>query len=131
MHPASPRRTADAATLFLCALRTTAQRGRHAASEPGAEDEDASDPAWLLETPVSDAMTPDPVFVHPGALLADAAVLLARHGVNRLPVLDHGRLVGILARGDVMAALARGGEGSVDADTYEAAVAAAEAQRDL
>jgi CBS domain-containing protein len=86
-------------------------------------------------------MTPDPVFVHPGALLADAAALLARHGVNRLPVLDHGRLVGILARGDVIGSLAGGGgEECGDADTDRltddaaaaaAAAAMAEGQRDL
>ncbi len=74
----------------------------------------AADPAWLLEAPVSDVMSVSPWFTHPGATLAEAAAMMTRHAVNRLPVVDHGRLVGILARADVVAAVAdddMGGEG--------------------
>ncbi len=43
---------------------------------------------------------------HSGALLTEAAALMTHHGVNRLPVLDHGRLVGIISRADVLAGVA-------------------------
>jgi CBS domain-containing protein len=95
------------------------QRGRHGrAPGPGVDDASAdaeapaADPAWLLEAPVSDVMSGSPWFTHPGAPLAEAAATMTRHAVNRLPVVDHGRLVGILARADVVAALAdEGGAG--------------------
>lgn len=91
----------------VCCARI-AQRGRSSRAEDAAEDGTNADvdAEWLLDAPVQQAMTPDPIFVHPGALVSDAAALMARHSVNRLPVLDHGRLVGILARGDVLAAFA-------------------------
>jgi CBS domain-containing protein len=76
----------------------------HALDRAGDADADAGDAAWLLDAPVSDVMSLEPVFARPGQLLADAAALMARRGVNRLPVLDRGRIVGLLARADVVAA---------------------------
>jgi CBS domain-containing protein len=49
---------------------------------------------------VKDAMTDDPVTTTPSTPLADAARLMIDRGIGCLPVLDGGRLVGILTEGD-------------------------------
>ena len=53
-----------------------------------------------------DLMTEDPVTVAPDATVAEAARLIASKKHNRLPVVDHGRLVGVVTRLDVLDALA-------------------------
>jgi CBS domain-containing protein len=53
-----------------------------------------------------DLMTADPVTVAPSATVAEAARLIASRRHNRLPVVDHGRLVGVVTRLDVLDALA-------------------------
>jgi CBS domain-containing protein len=52
-----------------------------------------------------DVMTPDPLTIHPDATVADAAREIARHKHNRLPVVEHGRLIGVVTRIDVLDAL--------------------------
>jgi CBS domain-containing protein len=52
-----------------------------------------------------DLMTPDPVTIEPGATVAEAARVIARRKHNRLPVVEHGRLVGVVTRLDVLEAL--------------------------
>jgi CBS domain-containing protein len=48
-------------------------------------------------------MTAPPVTIHADATVADAARRMRKHRVNRLPVVDgHGRLIGIVSRGDVL-----------------------------
>jgi CBS domain-containing protein len=54
---------------------------------------------------VSDMMTEDPIPVDADDDVEEAAKLIARHRHNRLPVVDHGRLVGIVTRLDVLEAL--------------------------
>ncbi|HEX2398069.1 MAG TPA: CBS domain-containing protein [Solirubrobacteraceae bacterium] len=54
---------------------------------------------------VADMMTPDPVTVSPDAPVEEAARLIAEHRHNRLPVVQHGRLVGVVTRLDVLEAL--------------------------
>lgn len=54
-----------------------------------------------------DAMTAPPVTVEPWWSIAGAAWLMAEHDVNRLPVVEHGRLVGVVARADLVRAFAR------------------------
>ena len=54
----------------------------------------------LASLAVKDAMTENPVTVTATTALADAAQLMLEHGVGCLPVLDDGRLVGILTEGD-------------------------------
>jgi CBS domain-containing protein len=56
---------------------------------------------------VSDLMTEDPVTIEPGASVAEAGRLIVRRGHNRLPVVEHGRLVGVVTRVDVLEALTR------------------------
>ncbi|MFE9172081.1 CBS domain-containing protein [Streptomyces kebangsaanensis] len=56
-------------------------------------------------------MTAPAVTVHPGAGLARAARLMARHGVKRLPVVDDdGLLTGIVSRSDLLKVFLRGDE---------------------
>jgi len=54
-----------------------------------------------------DMMTPDPVTIEPDATVREAARLIARRHHNRLPVVEHGRLVGVVTRVDVLEALTR------------------------
>jgi len=54
---------------------------------------------------VAEHMSRDPVVIAPGATLDDAAQLMKERKVNRLPVVEKGRLVGILTRHDVLNAL--------------------------
>ena len=56
-----------------------------------------------------DLMTEDPVTVSPDATIAEAARLIASKKHNRLPVVEHGRLVGVVTRLDVLDALAHEG----------------------
>jgi CBS domain-containing protein len=54
-----------------------------------------------------DMMTPDPVTIEPDASVREAARVIARKKHNRLPVIEHGRLVGVVTRLDVLEALTR------------------------
>jgi CBS-domain-containing membrane protein len=54
-----------------------------------------------------DMMTPDPVTIEPSATVREAARVIARRKHNRLPVIEHGRLVGVVTRVDVLEALTR------------------------
>jgi CBS domain-containing protein len=52
-------------------------------------------------------MTPEPVTIEPGARVEEAARVIAQRKHNRLPVVEHGRLVGVVTRLDVLEALTR------------------------
>lgn len=58
----------------------------------------------FLEYRVSDAMTREPLSIRPEATLAEAERLFERHGFNLLPVVDAGRLVGVLSSLDLLKA---------------------------
>jgi CBS domain-containing protein len=49
-----------------------------------------------------DMMTPDPITIEPDATVREAANVIARKKHNRLPVIEHGRLVGVVTRVDVL-----------------------------
>ncbi len=49
-------------------------------------------------------MTKHPVAVEPGASLYDARKLMKKHGIKRLPVIDEGKLVGIVTLLDIVKA---------------------------
>jgi CBS domain-containing protein len=57
---------------------------------------------------VEDMMTRDPVTVSPETDVHEAARLIVEHRHNRLPVVEHGRLVGVVTRLDVLEALVHG-----------------------
>jgi CBS domain-containing protein len=75
--------------------------------------------SWLLDphgieaqlkldaTTVADAMTTPPVTIGSRRPLPVAAALMLERGVNRLPVVDEGELVGIVTRADLVRAFAR------------------------
>jgi acetoin utilization protein AcuB len=59
---------------------------------------------------VRDAMTWSVVTTHPDASLAHAALLMSERRVGGLPVVEQGRLVGMLTERDVLEALSREGK---------------------
>jgi CBS domain-containing protein len=54
-----------------------------------------------METSVGDVSSRDLVTVEPDTDLDEALQLMARHQVRRIPVVENGRLVGIVAQADV------------------------------
>lgn len=54
---------------------------------------------------VEEMMTPDPVTIAPDASVEEAARVIAERRHNRLPVVEHGRFVGLVTRLDVLDAL--------------------------
>jgi CBS domain-containing protein len=55
----------------------------------------------------ADMMTEDPVTIEPDATVQEAGRTMSHHKHNRLPVVEHGRLVGMVTRVDVLDALTR------------------------
>ena len=55
----------------------------------------------------TDMMTEDPTTIEPDATINRAARMISESGHNRLPVVEHGRLVGVVTRVDVLGALTR------------------------
>jgi CBS domain-containing protein len=72
---------------------------------------------WLLESDldthkieaetVGDAMSAPPVTISSKRPVHEAARVMATRGINRLPVVDDGELVGIITRADVVRAFSR------------------------
>ena len=60
-----------------------------------------------LGSKVSEIMTTDVVTVSPDETVREVATLMADRNVNRLPVTDNERLVGIVTRGDIVRAIAQ------------------------
>jgi CBS domain-containing protein len=58
---------------------------------------------------VRDLMTADPVTIAPDTNVHEAGRIIVQRGHNRLPVVEHGRLVGVVTRVDVLEALTREG----------------------
>lgn len=56
------------------------------------------------ETKIRDAMTSNVVFISPDKDVSDAAELMAKHKIKKLPVVEGSRLVGIVTATDLMAA---------------------------
>jgi CBS domain-containing protein len=52
-------------------------------------------------TSVGDVYSRDLISVEPDTDLDEALLLMARHQVRRLPVVENGRLVGIVAQADI------------------------------
>ncbi len=70
----------------------------------------------LVPSTVGAAMTRQPISVDRNTSISEAARLMTRHNVKRLPVIDpDGRLEGIISRGDVLVAFARDDDVIADA----------------
>lgn len=54
------------------------------------------------QTPVSQVMTCDPATVNPAAPLEGCMTMMAARGFRHLPVLDAGKVVGVISIGDVV-----------------------------
>jgi CBS domain-containing protein len=57
---------------------------------------------------VGEAMTSDTITVGPEADLEDIATLMVKHTIHTLPVLDQGKLVGIIGKEDILRTLMSG-----------------------
>jgi CBS domain-containing protein len=59
-----------------------------------------------LDTPISDVMSKDLITVGPGTSLREAAGIMTEKWIRHLPVLDAGKLVGIVSQRDLSGVLA-------------------------
>jgi CBS domain-containing protein len=59
-----------------------------------------------LDTPVSEVMSKDLITVEPGTSLREAAGIMSERWIRHLPVLEGGRLVGIVSQRDLVGVLA-------------------------
>jgi CBS domain-containing protein len=57
---------------------------------------------------VSDAMRKNPHIISSEASIEEAAEVMTHHTINRLPVVENGKLIGIVTRGDIISGLGRG-----------------------
>ena len=58
-----------------------------------------------LKTKVKDVMTKDVITISPDTSINDAANIMVKNNIKRLPVIKNDTLVGIITRGDLMEAL--------------------------
>jgi arabinose-5-phosphate isomerase len=86
----------------------------------------------MLElTPVSALMTPNPVSIHHGVTVRDAALVLANRAVGAaLVVDDDGRAVGVVSRSDVLRALNAEADGAAVRGVMSPAVIAVQPNAD-
>jgi CBS domain-containing protein len=69
------------------------------------------EPAWYVKSHgpcAQHVMTPDVITAQAGTSLQEITLLFERHGIGRVPVMKHGRLVGIVASADLVRALSCG-----------------------
>ncbi|QSX35876.1 DUF294 nucleotidyltransferase-like domain-containing protein [Shewanella sedimentimangrovi] len=52
--------------------------------------------------PIHQAMTPQPVFIGPQALVFEAMLLMSEHNIHHLPVVDEGEAVGVVTSTDIL-----------------------------
>ncbi len=72
--------------------------------------EEAASLEKKLVTPVGEIMTREVLTLTPATPVDDAAKIMVKNRVNRLPVLDRGKIVGLVTRWDIIKALAETGE---------------------
>lgn len=51
---------------------------------------------------VSEAMTPDPITIDPETRLEEISTLMVKNNIHTLPVLDQGKLVGVVGNEDIL-----------------------------
>jgi CBS domain-containing protein len=69
-------------------------------------DGEPTEPARLAARKVGDVMTRHPITIAPDASIAQACQLLHERRLRRLPVVQGGQLVGMIARADLVRAVA-------------------------
>src|SRR5215470_7111471 len=87
---------------------------RHAALVPALAEHLPWELRRLKTLRVRDVMTWTVVTIHTEATIAQAGVTMVQRRIGSLPVVDNGRLVGILTATDVLGALDRVGEDRFD-----------------
>ena len=55
-----------------------------------------------LRSPVKAFMTTKTLFIEPGKSPMQAARIMVKHDIGRLPVVENGRIIGIITRSDAM-----------------------------
>jgi acetoin utilization protein AcuB len=88
---------------------------RHAALVPALAEHLPWELRRLKSLRIRDVMTWSVVTTHPEATVAQAGVIMFQRRIGSLPVVDEGRLVGILTETDVLSALTKGQETDPDA----------------
>jgi len=66
-------------------------------------------------TAVEEVMTPDPLCIGPDALVEDVIVLITENHCRHLPVVDDGRMIGLISIGDLMRWVVRNQDRRIDA----------------
>jgi CBS domain-containing protein len=61
----------------------------------------------MLGTTVGDCMTPNPVTVAPDTPVAKIAALMAKQKMHTIPVLEGGKIVGVIGKMDLVRAMAQ------------------------
>lgn len=56
----------------------------------------------MADTRARDIMTPDPVTIGPDSLVTEAAKVMAERGIGALPVIEDGKVVGLVTEGDLI-----------------------------
>jgi len=59
----------------------------------------------ITKTKIKDVMTKNVITISSSQTIIDVAELMEKHDVNRLPVVDDGKIVGIVARADIIKSL--------------------------
>jgi CBS domain-containing protein len=96
-------------------------------------DGEPAKPMQLNARKVSDAMTRELITIAPDASIAQACRLLHEHRLRRLPVVESGKLVGMIARADLVRAVAVSAERASPAPVRDVSVDArlAEMERQI
>ena len=91
------------------------------------------EPPRLDARKVGDVMTRRPITIAPGASIAQACRLLHEHRLRRLPVVEGDKLVGMIARADLVRAVAVSAEEASPAPMHDVSVEArlAELERQI
>jgi len=76
---------------------------------PGSTERFETDLRKAVGATVGDVMTSEPLTVTRDAGISDVATLMVEREVSRVPVLDGGRLVGIVSKSDIVRAIAAEG----------------------
>jgi len=84
--------------------------------------EQSGESARFHDRKVNEVMTPNPITVTPASSLEEACRLIENRGIKRLPVVQNGELVGIIARADLVRALAQDIQSAVAAATRDISV---------
>lgn len=69
-----------------------------------------NNPSYLLTFLAKDIMTKDPYYVSPNDVVYTAAIIMIRHGISGLPVVQGKKIVGIITKSDIVNVIASRGE---------------------